>query len=332
MHITLSHGAGGKQMQELVAKIRTRLGRSGRWMGSLNDAALIRAKKKNAPSLLFTADSYIVDPLFFPGGDIGKLAVCGTINDLAVSGAEPLGLSLSFVIEEGFPEEKLMKIVDSVAAESKKNKVPIVTGDTKVMPKGKLDGIIINTAGIGTASAAKPFDRPVSVGDKILVSGGIGEHATALLATRFNYKTKLKSDCQSLLQLMRRIRPFIKQAKDPTRGGLAASLNEIAQKNSAYIRIIEGKVPIRSEVRAVCSMLGFDHLTLACEGRAVVIVSEKNAAKALRIMQQYDKDAAIIGEIAGSVHNRKPVRVIMETSLGQRIVEMPSGELVPRIC
>jgi hydrogenase expression/formation protein HypE len=330
MHITLSHGAGGRQMNELVAKVRTKLGKTGRWSGSLNDAAFLEGKSKNAPTLCFTTDSYIVDPLFFLGGDIGKLAVCGTINDLAVSGAVPLGLSLGFVIEEGFSEEKLMEIVDSIAEESKKNNVPIVTGDTKVMPKGKLDGIIINTTGIGTA--AKPLNEPVSVGDKIIVSGGIGEHATALLATRFNYQTKLKSDCASLLPMMRQLRPLIKQAKDPTRGGLAASLNELAQKNSAQIRIIERRIPMKTEVKAVSSMLGFDPLALACEGRAVVVTRDKNAAKVLKIMQQYDKDAAIIGEITSVSASHSAGRVIMNASFGQRVIEMPSGEIVPRIC
>ena len=320
--VTLNHGSGGAMMGELVSGIRKSLELKGSWEGTLDDSAYLKAGDSY---LVFTTDSYIQSPHFFPGGDIGKLAVTGTLNDLAVMGSRPIALSFSIIVEEGFPMKDLEKIISSANDISKKLNVPIVTGDTKVMPKGQLDGIIINTAGIGKAVNVIKNEN-ISQGDSIIVTGPVGDHGGAVLVKRFGYKTDLISDCASIIDIMDMLKNKIKSAKDPTRGGLAACLNELADKAGVRIVVDDDKIPIRKETRAISDILGIDPLTLACEGRVVFAVSEEDEKEALNILKAKYPDAAVIGTaIEGK-------GVILKTKIGERYLDNPRGEGVPRIC
>ncbi len=320
--VTLNHGSGGAMMGELVSGIRKSLELKGSWDGTLDDSAYLKAGDSH---LVFTTDSYTQSPHFFPGGDIGKLAVTGTINDLAVMGARPIAITFSIVIEEGFPMKDLEKIISSADEISKKIDVPIVTGDTKVMPKGQLDGIIINTAGIGKAADIIRNEN-ISEGDRIIVTGSLGDHGAAVLAKRFGYKTDLISDCASIIDIMDMLKNKIRSAKDPTRGGLAACLNELADKADVRIVIDEDKIPIKKETRAISDILGIDPLTLACEGRVVFAVDQKDEKEALNLLKAKYPDA----ETIGTVINGKDV--ILKTRISERFLDNPRGEGVPRIC
>jgi hydrogenase expression/formation protein HypE len=329
--ILLAHGSGGKLAHDLVARFVKPL--ANPLLDRLDDAAVFDVSGK----LAFTTDSYVVSPIFFPGGDIGKLAVCGTVNDLATSGAKPLYLSLSFIIEEGLSLSDLEKIVASVQKTAEEAAVKIVTGDTKVVTRGSADKLFINTAGVGlipegvdvSGSHAKP-------GDKVILSGFIGDHGIAVISKRegLSFATKLKSDCAPLGALvadMLKASPDIHALRDPTRGGLATSLNELAQQSKVGIQIEEKAIPVREAVLAACEMLGFDPLYIANEGKMIAIVPPPDAEKVLSAMRKnkYGKDAAIIGEVTGE----KAGRVTMKTVLGSsRIVDMLTGDLLPRIC
>ncbi len=320
--VKLSHGGGGNEMQGLLRDIFKILPKSNDWRGRDQDAAY-----RNWPGakLVFTTDSYIVDPLFFPGGDIGRLAICGTINDLAVMGAEPLGISLSLIIEEGFAIEDLKKILRSIASVSRREKIAVVTGDTKVVEKGGVKGVVINTSGVGAADC--PVDNSgLNVGDLIIVSGGIGEHALAILAKRFNYRTKLKSDCQPLWRLIAPIKESLTACKDATRGGISATLNEMAQKSRVKIVLLEKQIPVHKEVRAMCDILGFSVYDMACEGRFVAGVPKNKIVKVLETLRRLKQKPAIIGRV------ERGRGVILETKFGKRVLPMPEGKLVPRIC
>lgn len=306
-------------MQALVREFRKRLPK-GNWKNVLDDAASIDFKGK----LVFTTDSYVVTPLFFPGGDIGKIAFCGTVNDLAVMGAKPLGVSVSMIIEEGFSKKKLFKIIDSIARESKKTGVPVVTGDTKVMEKGSVDKLIINTSGVGKAE--KILDEKLSAGDTVIVSGGIGEHAAALLAERFELKSKLKTDCKPIWEEINSVRKYLRQAKDITRGGLSGVLNELAGKNSVQIFVEEEKIPVKRGVRSLTEILGIDFYPLACEGRFVCVCSAKNSVLVLKKLKKFNSSAVMIGTV------RKGSDVIVQTKFGKKKLKAPSGKIVPRIC
>ena len=321
MKIRLSEGNGGEEMQSLIREMRAAIGAAGKWKNTDNDSANIQLGNEQ---LFFTTDSYIASPIFFPGGDIGKIAACGTINDLAVTGAEPLGLSLSFVFEEGFDKESLNRILGSIASVSRETGIPIATGDTKVMEKGKLDGLIINTAGVGTGKRA--LDEPIRAGDKIIVSGGIGEHSIALLSKRFEFETDLQTDSKPLIGEMRAIRGMIKQAKDLTRGGLSAALNEMAGRNSIGMIINEPDIPIKRQVSSASELLGLEPLELACEGRLACACKPENANDVLKALKKFDPDASIIGEAT------EGKGVILKTRIGTRILHNPRGSLVPRIC
>ena len=321
--IKLKHGDGGTPMSDLISGIRQSLEFTGDWKGTHDDGAYLKAGDKY---LVFTSDSYIQSPYFFPGGNIGKLAVTGTVNDLVVMGAEPLALTLSIIIEEGFKKEHLETIIDSVNTLSKKLKVPIVTGDTKVMPKGQLDGIVINTAGIGTTKDIIKNEN-IAPTDKVIVTGTVGDHGGAILATRFDYKTDLVSDCKPVLDIIRLVKGKIKSAKDPTRGGIASCLNELADKAKVRITIDEETIPIRKETRAICNILGIDPLTLACEGRALLIVSEDDEKKVLELLK---KDLCLDAITIGTVSKGK--KVILKTKIGERFLDNPGGTGVPRIC
>jgi len=321
MAINLSHGAGGKEMNELINKFSNLLGDRGNWKHTDDDAAII---KVNNELFGFTTDSYIVSPLFFPGGDIGSLAFNGTVNDLAVMGVRPLGISLGIIIEEGFSDEELKKIIESVSSASKKIGIPVVTGDTKVMEKGKIDKIVINTAGFGVCE--KLLDEKLVSGDKVIVSGLIGNHAIALLSKRFDYETSVVSDTKAIINEVFSVIDKIKVAKDPTRGGLASCLNEICSKQKVSMIINDGQVPFHNEAVSVCELMGIDKFQLACEGRFVCVVSEDNSNAVLKKLQEFDKDAAIIGEVnSGS-------GVVLNTKLGKRVLSVPTGRIIPRIC
>jgi hydrogenase expression/formation protein HypE len=320
--ITLEDGSGGKEMDDLIAQFGLTY-RAG-WNNTDNDAATCDLGEGR--HLVFTTDSFIVDPIFFPGGDIGHLAFCGTVNDLCVMGATPIGISLSLVIEEGFSLADLEKIMTSIKNLSEHYQIPIVTGDTKVMDKGKLDKIIINTAGIGLCDEKTLLTKKIIPGDKVILSGGLGEHTTALLSQRFDYETTIRTDSKPLVEEMHAIKDLIKIAKDPTRGGIAAALNDICEKNKVGMIIDEEKIPAKQEVRKVTEMLGISLYELACEGRLVCIADEKQASETLVRLQKFNSDAAIIGEITNDT------KVVLQTMLGKRILAKPTGRIVPRIC
>ena len=330
--ILLAHGSGGKLGHDLVEK-GFLPAFDNPLLSRLDDSAVFEARGR----LAFTTDSYIVTPIFFPGGDIGKLSVCGTVNDLAMSGAVPLYLSLSFIIEEGFPLSDLGNIVNSIKDAAEEAEVKVITGDTKVVNKGSVDKLFINTAGVGvvpdgveiSGSNAKP-------GDKLILSGPLGHHGIAVMSERegLKFATQVKSDCAPLNRLvaeMLEVSGDIHCLRDPTRGGLATTLNEFATQSGVGILIYEDWIPVRDEVEAACEMLGFDPFHVANEGRLVAAVAPDDTEKVLKQMRQnkYGTEAAIIGEVRGE----HPGKVVMRTRLGaSRIVDMLVGELLPRIC
>ena len=289
--------------------------------------------------LAFTTDSYVVDPIFFPGGDIGKLSICGTINDLAVAGSIPLYISVSFIIEEGFPLVALEKIVRSMAREVKKANVLIVTGDTKVVPAGKCDKLFITTSGVGQITPGNENIHSgirISEGDVILLNGMAGDHGMAILNAResFRFSAQLKSDCASLNTLTKKILELsgrVKFMRDATRGGIATVLNEIAKKRALGIEVQESAIPVRKTVRGLSELLGFDPLYLANEGKLILIVGRKDAEKVLEGMRSVNtgKDSAIIGKVTRD----HPGKVLLITQGGgKRILGIPAGEQLPRIC
>jgi len=330
--ILLAHGSGGRLAHDLVGScfIKTL---ANPLLEMLDDAATFEASGR----LAFTTDSYTISPIFFPGGDIGKLAVCGTVNDLSMSGAIPRYLSLGLIIEEGLLVSDLKRIADSIRATAEAAGVQIITGDTKVVERGSADGIFINTSGIGVVPEGVNISganaRP---GDKVILSGPIGDHGIAILSQRegLSFHTTLQSDCAPLGDLVARMLAASKDIRclrDPTRGGLATTLNELADKSQAGILINETAIPVRDEVAGACEMLGLDPLYIANEGKLIAIVPAGDADRILAAMQdhQYGRDAVIIGEVTGE----HPGRVVMKTSLGtSRIVDMLTGDPLPRIC
>ena len=335
--IELESGAGGEKSNELIAKIRKNFAVSRKWKNTQDDGAVfdlgmidrrdaINRISTASNKLVFTTDAFIVDPIFFPGGDIGKIAICGTINDLSVMGAMPIGIGLSLVIEEGFPEEDLQKIMQSIGKISKETGVPIVTGDTKVTERGKIDKIEITTSGVGLADQIIS-NGGAQVGDVVIASGNLGEHAVALLAARFNYKTKIKSDCQSLTKEIQGVSKYLTSCKDPTRGGMAAVLNEIAEKSKVKIILEEENLPFAKETVALSELLGIDKFSFPSEGRFVATVAAKNATKVIRVLQKFNSQAKIIGSVV------RGKGVHLQTMLGgTKIIDIPRGKLIPRIC
>lgn len=288
--------------------------------------------------IAFTTDSFVIDPLFFPGGNIGKLAVCGTVNDLAVSGAEPLYISVSFIIEEGFPIRDLEVIVESLAAEAKKAGVLIVTGDTKVVNKGKCDKLFINTAGIGRVNKENRLvskAQDIKPGDVIIINGSIGDHGMAVMNAResFNFKTSVESDCASLNHLIREVleKSPVKFMRDPTRGGVATVLNELAEKIQLGIEVDESALPINKGVKAMCELLGFDALHIANEGKVLIVAGEKEGADILEVLKKNELGAKSV--IIGRVVSNHPGRVVLKNETGgRRIIDSLSGDQLPRIC
>jgi len=330
--ILLAHGSGGRLSHDLVQK-KLLPSLSNIMLSKLDDSAVFDASGR----LAFTTDSYVVNPIFFPGGDIGRLAVCGTVNDLSMSGARPLYLSLSLIIEEGFSVSELERIVGSVKAAAEEAEVEIIAGDTKVVHHGQADRLFVNTSGIGIVAPGTDISGAnARVGDKVILSGTIGDHGIAIVSQRegLKFSVAVESDCAPLSKLvagMLEASHNIRCLRDPTRGGLATTLNELAGQSDVGIVIEEERIPVQSSVRAACEMLGFDPLYVANEGKLVAIVDADDAEKVLAEMRRnvYGGDAAIIGEVTESHRGT----VLMRTKLGSsRLVDMLSGELLPRIC
>jgi hydrogenase expression/formation protein HypE len=331
--VTLAHGNGGRQAHELIKKV---FAESFGMSKPLTDSAIL---EESGFTLAFTTDSYVVDPLFFPGGDIGKLAVCGTVNDLAVAGADPEYIAASFIIEEGFPIADLKNIARSMSNEALKAGVRIVTGDTKVVEKGKCDKLFITTSGIGILDQEREFisvGRGIKPGDKLIINGSLGNHAIAVLGARkkLGFTTPVISDCASLNHMIRSVLSncsCVKFMRDVTRGGLAAVLNELAEMKGYGIMINELAVPVDEPVKGACEMLGFDPLHLANEGKVLFVIGKGEEKKVLDILRSdpLGKNSEIIGEIIQDKRNP----VVLNTSAGgKRILDMPSGIQLPRIC
>jgi hydrogenase expression/formation protein HypE len=330
----LGHGSGGELTHNLIKDIFIReFGNP--ILNRLNDGAVLTLRRNK--QLAFTADSYVVNPIFFKGGDIGSLAIYGTVNDLAMCAAVPLYLSLSFIIEEGFPVSDLKRIVSSVKKAAGIAGVSVVTGDTKVVEKGKADKIFINTSGIGIVRKnCKVSGSSAKTGDRIILSGHIGDHGITILNERgdLGFKTNLKSDCQPLNFLVSKMinaSSRIHCFRDPTRGGLATSLNEIAVASGMGIEIDEKTIPVRREVKAACDMLGLDPLYVANEGKLIAIVDGRDARIVLKAMKKtkWGKGAVIIGTVVRDL----PGTVLLKTIIGgTRILKMLAGEQLPRIC
>jgi hydrogenase expression/formation protein HypE len=331
--ITLNHGSGGSQTQELITDV---FARKFRMQKPLTDSAVL---ERPGGHFAFTTDSYVIDPIIFPGGDIGKLAICGTINDLAVSGAVPEFISVSFIIEDGFPVKDLVRIVDSMAEEAEKAAVKIVTGDTKVVEKGKCDRLFINTAGTGIFKPGfenTSTGERIRTGDKLIINGPVGNHAVAVLGARnsLSFSSPVISDCTSLNHLISELLngcSGVHFMRDLTRGGLSAVLNELALMTGKGIVIEEEAVPVDEPVRGLCEILGFDPLSLANEGKVLIAVQKEEEEKAIRILHSNElgKSSAIIGEV---IDAHGGCVVLNTFTGGRRILEMPSGTLLPRIC
>lgn len=329
----MAHGSGGRAMTQLIDELFITAFNNA-YLQPMNDQACFQGY---AGRMVMSTDSHVITPLFFPGGDIGSLSVHGTVNDVVMSGAVPRYLSAGFILEEGFPLADLKRIVESMAAAARAIPIPIITGDTKVVEQGSGDGVFITTTGIGILPEGINISAErAKVGDKILISGTIGDHGMAVLLTRedLSFDSTLESDTAALHDLvanMVKTAPDIHVLRDPTRGGVAASLNEIAQLSATGIMLYESRIPIKNQVRAACEFLGFDPLYIANEGKLVAICASEDADKLLAIMRAHPlgKDAAIIGEVIEDSHSF----VQMETQFGgKRVVDWLSGDQLPRIC
>ncbi|MBD3790699.1 MAG: hydrogenase expression/formation protein HypE [Campylobacterales bacterium] len=328
--IGLAHGNGGEENGRLIEELFYRHFQN-EILQQAEDAAVIEEGK-----LAFTTDSFTVTPLFFRGGDIGKLSICGTCNDLAMMGAKPKYLTCAVIIEEGFELSELEKIVLSMKSELEKNGAVIVSGDTKVVPKGSVDRIFINTTGIGEIRYRGISSNRISQSDLIIVSDTIGRHGASIFLERegMEFSTALESDCRSLWPVVEKLieaKIEIKAMRDATRGGVAAVLNEWARQSDICIEVQEEKVPISREVKGVCELLGFEPFTLANEGTFLIAVEPKDAPKTLEVLRSME--ASSMAEIIGEVTAGYPQKVLLKTPYGtSRFLELPSGELLPRIC
>ena len=333
-NIQLAHGGGGKLMHELIEKIFLP-NFSNELLNESHDGAIFRIGDFN---FAFTTDSYVINPLFFPGGNIGELAVYGTVNDLSMCGAKPLYISCGLIIEEGLKVEILEQIIRSMKTAAEKCGVQIVTGDTKVVDKGKGDGIFINTAGIGTVeSDINISPKNIAVGDAIILNGDIGRHGIAVMSVRegLEFETQIESDAAPLNRIISKLLGSgikIKCLRDLTRGGLASALNELASSSDTEILIEEKNIPVREDVKSACELLGFDPLYVANEGRFIAFINPNDTEKVLEIIHgdEPGKEAKVIGYVKG---NYKNGLVAMKSLLGAvRIIDMLSGEQLPRIC
>ena len=332
--VEMNHGAGGRAMADLI-DLLFRQAFDNPLLNQANDQACFEVA---AGRMVLTTDSFVISPLFFPGGNIGSLAVHGTVNDLAMGGAQPLYLTAGFILEEGFPLKDLARIVDAMAEAAREAGVLIVTGDTKVVERGKGDGVFINTAGVGRVLDGVTVSGDLArVGDKVLVSGTIGDHGVAIMSQRkgLQFATALQSDSASLNALVAYMADAagggLRVLRDPTRGGLAATLNEIAAQSSVGVRLLESALPVRSEVRGACELLGLDPLNVANEGKLIAIVAADQAQQILAAMQRDPNGAAaaIIGEVI-----EDPMHLVrMVTAIGgERVIDWLHGEQLPRIC
>ena len=332
--VLLAHGAGGRKSVELIHELFRRHFDNPA-LNAMGDSALLSDGMRR---LAFTTDAFVVDPLFFPGGDIGKLAICGTVNDLAAVGARPVALSASFILEEGLEMEVLDRVVVSMRETAQEVGVPIVAGDTKVVPRGSADGMFITTSGIGLLADALQAPAPdrAAAGDIVLINGTIADHGMAVMACRegISFSSEIQSDCCALHDLALAILdagPNTHCLRDPTRGGLAAVLNEIAAQSRICIEIEEAAVPVNEDVRVACELLGIDPLHVANEGKLVVIVPPEEADAVLAAMRNHPKGQR--SARIGTVRPEPAGRVHLRTGLGAcRILDMPSGDLLPRIC
>lgn len=331
--ILLAHGSGGKLSHELVKNVFLPAFDNAE-LNQLDDRAEITV---SGLKLAYSTDSFVVSPPFFPGGDIGKLAVCGTVNDLAMGGAKPLYLSTGFIIEEGLPMEALRAVIASMKKTAEQAGVKIVCGDTKVVEKGAADGIYINTSGIGVVpEGVKISGNLAQPGDKVIINGFIGDHGIAVMAERqgLSFRETVVSDCaplNGLVEAMLAVTKDIHVLRDPTRGGVATTLNEIAAQSQVGIALKEQAIPVRDQVQAACEILGFDPLYVANEGKLLAIVPAAKVDEVLQAMRAhpYGTDSAVIGEIV----REHPGRVVLTTGIGgRRIVDMLVGEQLPRIC
>ncbi|MEN6621289.1 MAG: hydrogenase expression/formation protein HypE [Smithella sp.] len=331
--ILLEHGSGGLLSNELIANVFLP-NFSNSWLERLEDSAVLIIGDRK---LCFTTDSYVVSPIFFPGGDIGSLAVHGTVNDLSVCGGKPLYMSTGFILEEGFPFDSLAKIVQSMAEAAGRAGIKIVTGDTKVVSRGAVDGIFINTSGIGIIEYEGSLSvKSIKPGDVIIVNGTIGDHGAAIMQARENlgFEADIISDSAPLNGIIAeilKVSPNIHCMRDATRGGLGAILAEIAQNAKIRINISEQDIPVHENVRGICEILGLDPMFLANEGKMVVFCPAADADKVLAVMKKHEfgRNAAIFGNVGEGGQGR----VVLRTSIGgERVVDLPTGELVPRIC
>ncbi len=334
--ITLAHGSGGRMTHELIRNLLLKNFRNP-ILERLDDSAVLPGR------IAFSTDSYVISPVFFPGGDIGKLAVCGTVNDLAMNGARPLYLSLALILEEGFPVADLERIVKSIGKTCRRAGVKIVAGDVKVVDRGAGDGIFINTAGIGVVPPGLfPGGRRARPGDGIIVSGPVGDHGIAVLAARneFGFRTRIKSDCAPLAGLAARMLAVagrdVHFLRDLTRGGLATCLNEIAASSGVGMEIWENEIPVRKEVRAAGELLGLDPLYVANEGKLVAVVRPGAVSRLLTAMNRhrFGKGSRLIGRVVPPPRGKTGLgRVVLKTTIGgSRLLEPLTGEQLPRIC
>lgn len=334
--VLLGHGGGGLLTKELIeAVILPVLGNP--LLGPLDDAALLKLQEGTSAELAFTTDSYVVSPLFFPGGDIGRLCVSGTVNDLAVKGARPLWLSLALVLEEGLPFADLERIVRSIGDTVRAAGVQVATGDTKVVERGRCDGLYVNTAGLGQVVAPWPLGpREIEPGDAIIVSGCLGDHGMAIMAERsgITFSPRLESDCAPLWDMVEAVLATgarLHAMRDLTRGGLAAALCDYAESSGLGLRVREVDLPVRPAVRGACDLLGFEPTAVANEGKIMFVCPQEAAEAVLRALRTHPagRDAALIGEVTADA----PGTALLETRLGgERIIDMPPGETLPRIC
>ncbi len=331
--VDMTHGGGGRAMADLIRDLFQRH-LSNAYLDQGNDAALLPVA---AGRLVVSTDGHVISPLFFPGGDIGSLSVHGTLNDVAMAGAKPLYLTAGFILEEGFPLADLERIVISMAAAAREAGVPIVTGDTKVVEKGKGDGVFITTTGVGTVPDGVEISaKRVKPGQAVLLSGSMGDHGVAILSKRENleFETEIKSDSAALHTLVAAMVaavPGIAMLRDPTRGGLAATLNEIAHAAKVGMALEESAIPVKPDVHAACELLGLDPLHVANEGKLICICEKSDAETLLAVMRAHEKgvDAAIIGEVIAD----DACLIRMKTGFGgARVVDWLAGEQLPRIC
>lgn len=333
--ILLGHGSGGKLSQALIRELFFSYFRDPALL-TQTDSAVLPA---DGSHLAFTTDAFVVDPIFFPGGDIGKLAVAGTVNDLAVSGADPVYLTASFIIEEGLPIADLRRIVESMAEEAQQARIQIVAGDTKVVNRGKCDKIFITTSGVGWLEERfipVSSGRHIQPGDRILINGTVGDHGMAVLAARElkHFKTDISSDCASLnhlIKLLKETCPNVRFMRDATRGGLATVLTEMAENRSFGVEIDEAYIPVSESTRGLCELLGYDPMYVANEGKFVAVIPLEKSEELISALQKHPLGTGSV--LIGQIVNTHPGKIWMNTIIGgKRIIDMMAGEQLPRIC